>query len=345
MKLSLFDYRLPPELIAQRPAEPRDSSQMMVLDREGGGIEHRGFRELPALLRPGDLLVVNETRVIPARLIGRRSSGARVEILLLHRLDGGCWRCLVSPGRRVRPGDEIDFGQGVSGEVVERTGGGTRSVRFRHEGRGEFLEALERVGRTPLPPYIKRPEPDPADRERYQTVFASSPGAVAAPTAGLHFTPGVLGKLRERGVETARLTLHVGLGTFRPVEVENIEEHRMDAEWFEIGAGAAEKINAVRSAGGRLVAVGTTVVRSLESAWNVEAGAVRPTSGWTELFISPGYRFRSIDALLTNFHLPRSSLLMLVCALAGREAILAAYAEAIERRYRFYSYGDCMLIV
>jgi S-adenosylmethionine:tRNA ribosyltransferase-isomerase len=342
LKLSDFDYHLPQGMIAQHPIEPRDGSRMMVL-RRPSGIEHRQFRDFPSFLEPSDVLVLNDTRVIPARLLGRRSTGAQIEVLLIHPLNETTWRCMVNPGRKVRPGDTINFSPELSGEVVSRTEGGTRAIRFSFN--GNFEGVLERTGLTPLPPYIKRNSPEEGDRLRYQTVYAEKAGAVAAPTAGLHFTENILEEVRSRGVRIARLTLHVGPGTFQPVKVEEIEKHRMDSEWYEVGTEAAETINAARSAGGRLVAVGTTAVRTLESVWDERSAAIMPGSGWTNLFIRPGHRFRAVDALLTNFHLPRSTLLMLVSAFAGRERILAAYEEAIRAGYRFYSYGDCMLIL
>ncbi len=342
LRLSDFDYHLPPEKIAQHAVEPRDSSRLMVVSRNGG-VEHHRFSDLPSYLEPGDVLVLNDTRVIPARLLGRRSTGARVEVLLIHPIESNTWRCMVNPGRRVRPGDSIVFSEELSGEVVERTEGGTRAVRFIHK--GDFEEVLERTGLTPLPPYIKRDEPEEGDRTRYQTVYAEKPGAVAAPTAGLHFTKNVMDEIRSRGIDIARLTLHVGPGTFQPVKVDEIEKHRMDSERYEVGKDAAAAINAARGAGGRIVAVGTTAVRTLESVWDDHTGSVKAGSGWTDLFIRPGHHFRAVDVLLTNFHLPRSTLLMLVCAFAGRETTLSAYEEAKRAGYRFYSYGDCMLIL
>jgi S-adenosylmethionine:tRNA ribosyltransferase-isomerase len=343
MLTSHFNYHLPQELIAQRPAEPRDASRMLVLERGSGGISHMAFRDLPSLLQLGDMLVINDTRVIPARLLGRRSTGAQIEVLLLNRLDDGSWRCLVNPGRKMRPGDEITFSPELSGTVLERLEEGTRRIGFSYD--GDFEKLLDRLGHAPLPPYIRRERPDAADRERYQTVYAAKPGAVAAPTAGLHFSGEVLREVEEREIGIARITLHVGLGTFRPVKAEKVEDHRMDAEWFEIGPDAAERINKTKSGGGRVIAVGTTVVRSLESSREEPADKVQARSCWTGLFITPGFQFRVVDALLTNFHLPRSTLLMLVSAFAGREGILAAYEEAVRLRYRFYSYGDCMLII
>ena len=343
LKLSDFDYNLPPEMIAQHAAEPRDSSRMMVLRRGTGRVTHHGFRDLPGFLELGDLLVLNDTRVIPARLLGRRSSGGRIKVLLLHRIEGDTWRCMVNPGRKVRPGDTIVFSDELTGEVVDRTEGGTRAIRF--ESDCDFDAVLQRTGITPLPPYIRRDEPEEGDRERYQTIYAERPGAVAAPTAGLHFTERVFDELAERGVGTVRLTLHVGPGTFQPVKVDDVDGHRMDGEWYELSEETAAVINETRPSGGRVVAVGTTAVRTLETAWNESTGRVEPGSGWTELFIRPGHRFGAVDAMLTNFHLPRSTLLMLVSTFAGREAILAAYAEAVREGYRFYSYGDCMLIL
>lgn len=336
-----FDYHLPPELIAQHPAARRDGSRMLVLRREGGGISHRVFSDFPALVCPGDVLVINDTRVIPARLLGRKPTGAEVEIFLLNPLADGLWRCLVNPGRKLRPGDRVLFGEIMAAEIVDRHADGSRSVRFAHE--GDFQTALERVGHIPLPPYIHRAGDEAEDRERYQTVYAAQPGAVAAPTAGLHFTPELLTAVEARGARVARITLHVGIGTFRPVTAEVAEEHRMEAERYEISPEAAATINSARP-GGRIFAVGTTSVRTLESAWDDEIDGVRAGSGWTNLYIRPGYSFRAVDALLTNFHLPKSTLLMLVSAFAGRKNVLTAYAEAVSERYRFYSYGDCMVI-
>ncbi|HUX08792.1 MAG TPA: tRNA preQ1(34) S-adenosylmethionine ribosyltransferase-isomerase QueA [Acidobacteriota bacterium] len=341
MRLSDFDYHLQQERIAQHPVEPRDSSRLMLVSRDGR-FEHRRFHDFPSFLNPGDVLVLNDTRVIPARLIGHRSSGAKIEVLLVHPLSENIWRCMVNPGRKVRPGDTIVFSDELSGEVVKRTEGGTRAIRFIHE--GELEELLQHTGQTPLPPYIRRKEPEEGDRERYQTVYAEKAGAVAAPTAGLHFTEEVLGRIRSHGIDIARLTLHVGPGTFQPVKVDEIDKHRMDSEWYEVSDEAAMMINAARSAGGRIIAVGTTAVRTLETVWDNNTGSVGHGTGWTNLFIRPGYKFRAVDALLTNFHLPRSTLLMLVCAFAGRETILSAYEEAKREGYRFYSYGDCMFI-
>lgn len=318
---------------------PRDSSRLLVLHRDTGTLEHRVFRDLPEYLRPEDLLVLNNTRVLPVRLRGRRATGAEVEILLLKAV-GERWEALVRPGRRLRPGTRLRFGAGaieiVLGEPTER---GTRLVTVEHQ--GDLRAALERAGEMPVPPYIERPLADPND---YQTVYAEREGAVAAPTAGFHFTPALLNTMRTRGVGIAFVTLHVGLGTFRSVEVEDVARHRMDAEYCEVSAEAAAAITGARPRGGRVVAVGTTVVRTLESRARGD-GTMVAGAGPTDLFITPGFRFRAIDALVTNFHLPRTTLLMLVSAFAGRERILAAYAEAIRRRYRFYSFGDAMLIL
>jgi S-adenosylmethionine:tRNA ribosyltransferase-isomerase len=332
-----FDYHLPDAAIAQRPGE-RGRSRLLVLDAEGAE-RHRTVADLPAILRPGDLLVVNDTRVIPARLFGRRRpGGGRVELLLAEKRGAREWDALVKPGRRTRPGTVIDFDGGLTAEVGEAGADGRRRVRFS----AEVEPHLERFGHVPLPPYVKRPD-DRADRDDYQTVFARHPGAIAAPTAGLHFTPELLAELAERGVDRTEVTLHVGLGTFKPVTATLVHEHRMDAERYTVPAAAAAAIAETRRRGGRVVAVGTTVVRTLESAAETD-GTVRTGGGSTELFITPGYRFRVVDVLLTNFHLPRSTLLMLVSAFAGRERVLAAYRQAVEHGYRFYSYGDAMLV-
>jgi len=331
-----FDYELPEEQIAQEPA-PRGESRLLVLDAEGPE-RHRRVRDLPTLLRPGDLLVLNDTRVIPARLYGRRGEG-KMEVLLVEKLGDRDWEALVRPGRRARPGSEIVF-EGLSCEVVDK-----REDRYRLRFSEPVEPHLDRLGHIPLPPYIHRPEHRPehrpdeaADRERYQTVFARTPGAIAAPTAGLHFSEGLLEEIAATGIGIAQVTLHVGIGTFKPVSAERVEDHRMDRERYEVGEETAEAIRRTRESGGRIVAVGTTVVRTLESS----AGAAG--SGSTELFITPGFRFQVVDVLMTNFHLPRSTLLMLVSAFAGRERVLAAYEEAIREGYRFYSYGDAMLV-
>ena len=333
-----FDYALPPDRIAQHPVEPRDHAGLMVLHRDSGKLEHRRFYEVVDYLRRGDVLVINETRVFPARLVGKRPSGGKVELLLVRPLGRDTWEALAKPGRKVRPGERLLFGEGkLTGEVVERTEDGKRVVRFSGD-----IETLRNLGQVPLPPYIRR-SPIPEDRERYQTVYARVEGSVAAPTAGLHFTEELLERLREKGVEVVPIVLHVGPGTFRPVRGE-VSEHRMEAEYYEVSPRAAEVVNLARGKGGRVVAVGTTSVRTLETVAD-EEGRVRPGSGWTELFIYPPYRFRVVDALITNFHLPRSTLLMLVAAFAGRERVLEAYREAVRLGYRFYSYGDAMLII
>jgi len=343
VRTSDFDYELPKELIAQYPAERRDESRLLVLRRDDGGIEHRRFSEIDEFLQSGDLLVVNETEVIPARLLGKkRVTGGAVEVFLLEEIEAGRWEVLVRPAARIRQGTELEFGDGrLIASVVRELDGGKRIVDL--SSAGDLGAALDEMGRVPLPPYIDR-EAEDSDRERYQTVYARERGAVAAPTAGLHFTESLLERLGSRGVGVARLVLHVGLGTFRPVAVEDPEQHDMECERYVFDAAAADAVNATREAGGRVVAVGTTCVRVLETIAGPD-GSVAPASGSTRLFIRPPHRFRCVDALLTNFHLPRSTLLMLVSAFGGREHVLAAYAEAVERRYRFYSYGDAMLIV
>ncbi|WP_211230007.1 tRNA preQ1(34) S-adenosylmethionine ribosyltransferase-isomerase QueA [Desulfovirgula thermocuniculi] len=339
--LSDYDFELPPELIAQEPAGRRDESRLLVLFRATGRLEHRLFRDLVEYLVPGDVLVLNETRVIPARLRAKKAgNGGEVELLLLRQLEGECWEALVRPGRRAKPGTRLVLGGGLAECVVgERTGTGGRRVYFSSP--LPVSELIARLGEVPLPPYIKK---YPQDPERYQTVYARRDGSVAAPTAGLHFTPELLERIEKSGVKIARILLHVGLGTFRPVRVEDITRHHMHAEYYEVSPEAAEVINGARAGGGRVVAVGTTSVRCLETVAG-EDGRVKPGAGWTDLFIYPGYRFRAVDALITNFHLPRSTLLMLVSAFAGREKILAAYRVAVEKRYRFFSFGDAMLIL
>ncbi|MGB9886847.1 MAG: tRNA preQ1(34) S-adenosylmethionine ribosyltransferase-isomerase QueA [Moorellales bacterium] len=339
METSLFDYSLPSELIAQEPVEPRDASRLMVVDRAGGRIEHRHFRDLPDYLRPADVLVVNESKVIPARLVGSREGGGRVEVLLVRRLTPGRWEALVRPARRVRVGDRLGFGNGeLEARVREEGPQGRRLLEF--EAAGEVEEAIRRLGQTPLPPYIRRPAP----LERYQTVYARQEGSVAAPTAGLHFTPELLSTIRARGIAIVPVVLHVGPGTFRPVRTEKVEEHRLEAEYYRLPPEAVAQIEEARRRGGRVVAVGTTVVRVLETVAG-RYGSLVPGEGWADAFIYPGHRFRAVDALITNFHLPRSTLLMLVCAFAGRERVLEAYRMAVEHRYRFYSFGDAMLIL
>ncbi len=347
MKLSDYDYCLPQELIAQRPFPQRDQSRLMVLHRAIGSIEHRQFKQIVEYLRRGDCLVINETKVLPARLLGQKEgSGGRVEVFLTRQIETGVWEVLVKPGRRVPAGTVILFGRGeLKCEVLERTANGGRVVRFNKR---EGINAeLERLGQVPLPPYIHR-RPEPEDRLKYQTVYARIPGAVAAPTAGLHFTTSLLENLQVKGVQIVPILLHVGVGTFRPITVQNPEEHKIVPEYYRISEEAAEKINQVRTEGGRIVAVGTTTVRALES--NAVPGSsncyvLKSGSGWTRKFIYPPYQFKLVDSLVTNFHLPRSTLLMLVSAFAGREFILKAYQEAIHERYRFLSFGDAMLIL
>ena len=339
MKLSDFMYDLPEERIAQTPVEPRDHSRLMVLHRDTDQIEHRHFYDVIDYLNPGDVLVINETRVIPARLFGERAGGGACEVLLLRQLGPKRWETLVKPGKKLKPGAEITFGGGrLRAKIAETTDVGGRIVDFDCE--GTFEAALDELGEMPLPPYIhERLE----DKERYQTVYAKQEGSAAAPTAGLHFTPELLDRIREKGVDVVPVLLHVGLGTFRPVKTENVEEHEMHSEYFEVTAEAAARINAARERGGRVVAVGTTSVRTLESA--AENGVLLPKRGETSIFIKPGYRFQMVDALITNFHLPGSTLVMLVSALYDREKILAAYEEAVRDGYRFFSFGDAMLIL
>lgn len=341
MKTSDFYYELPPELIAQTPLQRRDASRLLVLSRADGHTEHRMFRDLPDYLRPGDCLVLNDSRVLPARLLGRRlPGGGASEVLLLRDLGDDRWECLVRPGKKLRPGAAVDFGDGALRATVEaELDDGKRLVRFQYD--GIFLEVLERLGEMPLPPYIKEKL---ADRERYQTVYSRAPGSAAAPTAGLHFTNELLDEIAARGVRLCYLTLHVGLGTFRPVKEENVLDHTMHSEFCMIPEETARVVNETRRSGGRVVAVGTTSCRTLESFARAD-GTLEAKSGWTDIFIYPGYRFQCIDALVTNFHLPESTLIMLVSALAGREQVLNAYREAVERRYRFFSFGDAMLIV
>jgi S-adenosylmethionine:tRNA ribosyltransferase-isomerase len=342
-----FDYQLPPELIAQEPLARRDDSRLLVLDRTSGAVSHRGFRDLPELLRPGDLLVVNRSRVLTARLLGTRPGGGAAEILLVR--PGGrepeVWEALVRPGRRLRPGTVVAVAPGFGVRIEPEAGGVSRGpmrqVRLLLDGT-DVETALARHGHVPLPPYIRRDDA-PSDRERYQTVYAREPGSVAAPTAGLHFTPELLARLAEHGVETAELVLHVGPGTFRPVEVQDVRQHRVAPERFTIPDAVAESFSNTRARGGRVIAVGTTVTRALETALDA-FGELRSGAGETALVVVPGFRFRAVDALVTNFHLPRSSLLLLVAAFAGRDLVLRAYAEAVGLRYRFYSYGDAMLV-
>jgi S-adenosylmethionine:tRNA ribosyltransferase-isomerase len=343
LKTSDFDYELPRELIAQYPAERRDESRLLVLGRRTGSIEHRVFRDVVSYLEPRDVLVLNESRVFPARFLGaKRGTGGRVEMFLLRELSPFRWEVLVKPAARIREGTVVEFGSGrMSARVVRVLPAGRREVELVLS--GDVHRAIEEYGQVPLPPYIER-EPEELDSERYQTVYARVEGAVAAPTAGLHFTEELLAKLASRGIASARLVLHVGLGTFRPVASEDPDEHEMEEERYEVSRDTAGTINAARASGGRVVAVGTTSVRVLETVADAD-GRVRPGEGSTRLFVRPPYEFRCVDALLTNFHLPRSTLLMLVSAFAGREAVRAAYEEAVRERYRFYSYGDAMLIL
>lgn len=340
MKTSDFYYDLPEELIAQDPLEDRSSSRLLVLDRKAGEREHRVFRELVEFLSPGDCLVVNNTRVIPARLMGVKvGTGAGIEVLLLKRCEDNVWETLVKPGKKVRPGARISFGDGLLvGEVLEVVDEGNRRIRFTYE--GIFEEILDRLGQMPLPPYITH---QLKDKNRYQTVYAKHEGSAAAPTAGLHFTPELIKEIEDKGVRLAHVTLHVGLGTFRPVKVEDVTQHHMHSEFYMIEEEQAKLINETRAAGGRVICVGTTSCRTLESAAD-EKGILHAGSGWTDIFIYPGYRFKLMDALITNFHLPESTLLMLVSAFAEKEQVMAAYKEAVEEKYRFFSFGDAMLI-
>ncbi len=340
MKTSDFWYDLPHELIAQTPCERRDGSRMLALSRESGEVVHTAFEQLTDYLKAGDCLVFNDSRVIPARLLGERENGGAAELLLLRQTEGDCWECLAKPGRRLRVGAEVSFGGGVLKARIEGDlGEGMKLVRFFYE--GIWQEILLKLGEMPLPPYITERLSDP---ERYQTVYSKHEGSAAAPTAGLHFTPEMLEKVRAMGVDTAFVTLHVGLGTFRPVKVEDVNEHKMHSEYYVVTAEAADKINAARARGGRVIAVGTTSCRVLETVAD-EKGLIRPCSGNTEIFIYPGYTFKCMDGLLTNFHLPESTLLMLVSAFAGKENIMNAYQKAVAERYRFFSFGDCMLII
>lgn len=340
MKTSDFNFDLPPELIAQTPLARRDASRLLTLDKNTGEISHRHFYDLPGLLRPGDCLVLNDSRVLPARLIGHREpGGGAVEIVLLIDRGENVWECLVRPGRKVKPGVRLSFGDGaLKAEVLEVKEGGNRLIRFEYE--GIFLELLERLGKMPLPPYIKE---ELQDAERYQTVYSREIGSAAAPTAGLHFTKELLEQIAAMGVRVCYVTLHVGLGTFRPVKAENIIDHEMHSEFCMISAQTAETINQTKREGGRVICVGTTSCRTIES-WAEEDGTMKERSGWTNIFIYPGYKFKVLDCLVTNFHLPESTLIMLVSALAGREHVLEAYRQAVEEKYRFFSFGDAMFI-
>ncbi len=341
MKLSDFNYELPEELIAQDPLLKRSDSRLMVLNREDDTIAHKHFRDITEYIKPGDCLVINDTKVLPARLIGaKEDTGASIEVLLLKRHDDKTWETLVKPGKKARPGARISFGDGkLIGEVVDVVEEGNRLVRFEYD--GIFEEVLDELGQMPLPPYITH---HLEDKNRYQTVYAKHTGSAAAPTAGLHFTDELLESLQAMGVKIARVTLHVGLGTFRPVKVENILEHHMHSEFYMIDEEAANTINETRKNGGKIISVGTTSTRTLETA-AAEDGTIKPCSGWTEIFIYPGYKFKCVDRLITNFHLPESTLLMLVSALYDREKVLDAYKVAVEEKYRFFSFGDAMIIL
>lgn len=341
MKRQDFYYELPEELIAQDPLEDRSSSRLLVLDRKSGAVSHHVFREITEYLREGDCLVINDTKVIPARLIGSKiGTDARIEVLLLKRKENNIWETLVKPGKKAKVGTKISFGDGLLvGEVIDIVEEGNRLIRFSFE--GIFEEILDQLGQMPLPPYITH---QLQDKNRYQTVYAKHTGSAAAPTAGLHFTPELLKEIEERGIEIAKVTLHVGLGTFRPVKVDEITDHHMHSEFYQIDEEAAAKINKAKESGGRVICVGTTSCRTVESAAD-EGGRLEAKSGWTEIFIYPGYRFKVLDGLITNFHLPESTLIMLVSALAGRENVLAAYEEAVKERYRFFSFGDAMLVI
>ncbi len=340
MDVKDFDYYLPEELIAQDPLEDRSSSRLMVLDKKTGELQHKIFKDILDYLKPGDCLVLNNTKVIPARLFGvKEGTLAKIEILLLKRKENDIWETLVKPGKKAKPGTKIIFGDGLLvGEVIDVVEDGNRLIQFSYD--GIFEEILDQLGQMPLPPYITHTL---KDKNRYQTVYAKYDGSAAAPTAGLHFTKELLEEVKAKGVDIAEVTLHVGLGTFRPVKVENVLDHHMHSEFYMVSAEAAEKINATKDRGGRVISVGTTSTRTLESAAD-ENGRLKECSGWTEIFIYPGYKFKVIDCLITNFHLPQSTLVMLVSALAGREHVLAAYEEAVKEKYRFFSFGDAMFI-
>lgn len=340
MDVKDFDYDLPEELIAQDPLEDRSSSRLMVLDKKTGEVSHHIFKEIIKYLRPGDCLVLNNTKVIPARLYGvKEGTMAKIEILLLKRKQNDVWETLVKPGKKAKPGTKIIFGDGIlTGEVIDVVDDGNRLIQFSYD--GIFEEILDKLGQMPLPPYITH---QLKDKNRYQTVYAKYDGSAAAPTAGLHFTKELLNEVKEKGVDIAEVTLHVGLGTFRPVKVDNVLDHHMHSEFYMVSQEAADKINNAKKNGGRIISVGTTSTRTLESAAD-ENGMLHECSGWTDIFIYPGYEFKVIDCLITNFHLPQSTLVMLVSALAGREHILSAYKKAVEEKYRFFSFGDAMLI-
>lgn len=342
MKVDLFDFHLPEELIAQVPLKNRTDSRLMVLDKKSGELKHTVFKNIKEYLSPGDCLVLNDTKVLPARLFGvKTDTGAKIEVLLLKQLEGDQWETLVKPAKRIKEGSVIDFGEGLLKAVCTETSEhGGRVLQFQYE--GIFLEILNRLGEMPLPPYIKE---QLEDRDRYQTVYAREPGSAAAPTAGLHFTEALLDEIRAMGVHIAFITLHVGLGTFRPVSVEDVLEHDMHSEYYMVSKGTAHLLNEVRNRGGRIITVGTTSTRTLETIASANDGLFTEGSGWTNIFIYPGYRFKAIDGMITNFHLPKSTLIMLVSALAGRENILHAYQTAVLERYRFFSFGDAMFII
>lgn len=342
MKLSDFKYSLPEELIAQYPADKRDNSRLMILDRETKSIEDKIFKNIVDYINPEDCLVINETKVFPARLMGTKDkTDAQVEIFLLRQLEGGLWEVLVKPARKVRVGNRLSIGENLVCDVIDNTVSGGRVVRFNFD--GDFFAIVDRIGKSPLPPYVKR-EPEELDKERYQTVYARVRGAVAAPTAGLHFTQDTLTKLKKKGVRVVPVVLHLGLGSFRPVVVEDLSRHKMDSEYYEIPPDSAAAINETMKGGGKVVAVGTSTVRALETQVTSE-GWVKADRGWTDKFIFPPYEFRIVDRMVTNFHLPASTLLMLVAAFAGRDFAFEAYEKAIQTKYRFYSYGDAMLIL
>lgn len=336
-----YDFHLPPELIAQAPLPVRDQSRLLVLHKEDGSLEHRVFRDVGAFLQSGDCLVVNDTKVMSARLFGQKVGGqSEIEVVLLRQLNLSDWEVLVRPGRRARVGTELTFGDGeLRAEVIDNTAAGGRVLRFHYQ--GQFMQILDRLGQMPLPPYIQQKL---ADKNRYQTVYARELGSAAAPTAGLHFTESLLTELTQQGIQIAKLTLHVGLGTFRPVQVEDILQHQMHSEYYTLTEETATMINQAHQAGRKVIGVGTTSARTLETVGQAD-GSVVAGSGWTDIFIYPGYQFKVLDGLVTNFHLPKSTLIMLVSALAGREQVLRAYAEAIKEKYRFYSFGDAMLII
>ncbi len=340
MNVKDFYFDLPQELIAQDPLEDRASSRLLVLDKDTGEVTHRGFRDILEYLKPGDCLVINDTKVIPARLLGvKEETGAKIEVLLLKRRENDIWETLVKPGKKAKPGARIVFGEGLLvGTVLETVDDGNRLIQFSYE--GIFEEILDQLGQMPLPPYITH---QLKDKNRYQTVYAKHEGSAAAPTAGLHFTKELLQQIEDMGVKIAHVTLHVGLGTFRPVKVENVQDHHMHSEFYVVEESEAKKVNDTKEAGGRVICVGTTSCRTVESASD-ENGRLKAGTGWTDIFIYPGYQFKILDALITNFHLPESTLVMLVSALAGREHILAAYEEAVKERYRFFSFGDAMFI-